>query len=314
MREVLEDATTGVDLETTMRDTPVSQHADGRRRALAAYGVQRSGAVERLRRRGRHARPADRRPGVTAALAGLVLCGASTAALLWPGGGTGPQAPPPAQSALEVEFPPVPATLLPGRTVTGAVLLTNRQRRPVEVADVAFRTPTSDACPRPGVSLAATLPPTPESALEVPAGGTSSIAWTAYMDGDSDDACQGATLTSVVSLDGEPAGTVTLTAGQLEPPPAPTGGLTTSTRAAVLWSPSSAADPGWVVERAVAGTAEWEPACDSSAERSIRALSCTDTSLTASTAYVYRVTLRTGRWQVTSRPSTPITTQARPSA
>ena len=203
--------------------------------------------------------------------------------------------------------------MLPGRSVTGSVLLVNGGGRPVRVDDVTFAAPTSDACAAPGVSLAPTLPPTPDSPLEVPAGGTATVDWTAYMDGTSEHTCQGATITSTVVLDGEQAGTVTLSAGALEPPPAPTGGLTTSTRAAVHWSPSTAADPGWVVERAAAGTDGWQPACGSSAARPVRGLSCTDTGLTRSTAYVYRVTLRTGHWRVTSRPSRPVTTQARPS-
>ena len=281
--------------------------------ALAAYGMEGLRLTSH-RRGGQHARRPGRRTALTAALAVLVLCGASATALLWQGDDASRQAAPTAPPPLEVESPPGSEALLPGRSVAGSVVLVNRQARPVQIDDVTFAAATSDACTTTGVSLAPTLPPTPESPLEVPAGSTTTVDWTAYMDGSSEQRCQGATITSTVLLDGEGAGTVTLTAGTLEQPPAPTGGLTTSTRAAVHWSPSTAADPGWVVERAVAGTDDWQPACGSSAARPVRALSCTDSGLTGSTAYVYRVTLRTGHWHTTSRPSRPVTTQARPSA
>jgi hypothetical protein len=277
-----------------------------------AYGLQGL-ELGSHRRGGRHARRPARRAVVTAAVGVLVLCGASTTALLWHGGDAPPPAARTALPPLEVEPAPGTGALLPGRSVTGSVLLVNRQARPVQVGDVVFTAPTTDACASPGVSLAPTLPPTPESPLEVPAGGTATVEWTAFMDGTSEHACQDASLTSTVLLDGERAGSLRLTAGALEVPPAPTGGLTTSTRAAVRWSPSTAADPGWVVERASAGTDDWRPACGSSAARPVRVLSCTDTGLTGSTAYVYRLTLRSGHWHTTSRPSRPVTTQARPS-
>ena len=208
-----------------------------------------------------------------------------------------------------------PATdlLRPGAVVTGVLRVDNGGTRPVRVRDVVLTSPSSEECGATGASLAPTIPPTPEAPLLVPAAGTATLSWTAYMDGNGDHACQGATLTSEVLLDGEPAGTVTLTAGTLDQPPPPTGGLTTSTRAAVHWSPSTAADPGWVVERARTGTDDWQPACGSSAGRPVRALACTDTGLTAGTAYAYRVTLRTGHWHMTSLPSAPVRTQDRPS-
>lgn len=228
------------------------------------------------------------------------------------------------QSAARASAPPPPrltatdtsasSGLLPGSVVSGSLVVTNSGTTSVQLVDVVFGEATSDACSRTGVALAPTVPPTPESPLAVPAGGSATLGWTAYMDGESDDDCQGATLTSVVHLDGEQAGAVTLTAGEVEQPAAPTGGLTTSTRAAVRWSASTAAAPGWVLERAVAGTADWRRACGSSPEQPIRALSCTDTGLTKATTYVYRVTLRTGHWHATSRPSRPVTTQVRPSS
>jgi hypothetical protein len=205
------------------------------------------------------------------------------------------------------------APLHPGAVVTGVLEVENLASEPARLGDVVLASATSDACTTTGVALAPTIPPTPEAPLEVPAEGTATLEWTAYMDGTGDDACQGATLTSQVLLDGTPAGTVTLTAGTLDQPPAPVGGLTTSTRAAVHWSASTAADPGWVVERAVAGTDDWQPACGSSPARPVRTLTCTDTGLTGGTAYVYRVTLRTGHWHMTSRPSAPVTTQDRSS-
>ena len=203
---------------------------------------------------------------------------------------------------------------VPGGAVSGALTITNPGPAALEVADVVLQDATSEACARTGLSLAPTIPPTPEAPLLVPADGTATLSWTAYMDGDGDHACQGAMLTSEVLLDGETVGVVTLPAGALDQPPPPTGGLTTSTRAAVHWSASTAADPGWVVERARLGTDAWRPACGSSAGRPVRALACTDTGLTAGTAYTYRVTLRTGQWQMTSRPSAPVRTQDRPSA
>jgi hypothetical protein len=205
-------------------------------------------------------------------------------------------------------------TVQPGGAVTGSITITNPGAAPRQVTDVVFAPATSDACARTGLALAATVAPTPESPLEVPAGGTAVVGWTAYLDGDGEHACQGSTLTSEVVLDGERAGTVALPAGSLPQPPSPTGGLTTSTRAAVHWSASPAAHPGWVVERARAGTDDWQPACGSSPAHPVRALSCTDTGLTRSTAYAYRVTLRTGHWHMTSRPSAPVRTQDRPSA
>lgn len=200
----------------------------------------------------------------------------------------------------------------PGSASTGRLTIVNDGRAPRLISAVELGVAESDACGRTGLSLAPTTPPTPESPLHVPTGGSATLEWTAYMDGDGDHACQGSTLTSQVLLDGEPAGTVTLAAATLEQPPPPTGGLTTSTRAAVHWSASTAADPGWVVERAVAGTDDWQPACGSSAQRPVRALACTDTGLTSSTAYAYRVTLRTGHWHMTSHPSAPVRTQDRP--
>lgn len=205
-------------------------------------------------------------------------------------------------------------TVQPGGAVTGSLTITNPGTTLRRVTDVAFAPATSDACARTGLSLAPTVAPTPEAPLEVPAGGTAALGWTAYMDGSGEQACQGSRLTSTVTLDGEPAGSVALAAGALTQPPAPRGGLTTSTRAAVHWDASTAADPGWVVERAVAGTGDWQPACGSSAARPVRALACTDTGLRRSTAYTYRVTLRTGHWHMTSRPGAPVTTQERPSA
>ena len=201
-------------------------------------------------------------------------------------------------------------TVRPGGAVTGSLEVSNDGTMPRLVSQVDFAAPTSDACSRTGLSLAPTL----TAPLEVPAGGSAVVGWAGYMDGEGEQACQGATLTSRVSLDGEPAGTVTLVAGALEQPPAPVGGLTTGTRAAVRWSTSTAAAPGWVLERTVAGTDAWQPACGSSAARPLRTTACTDTGLGTATTYRYRVTLRTGHWHLTSRPSAPVTTQERPSA
>lgn len=202
----------------------------------------------------------------------------------------------------------------PGGSVTGVLRITNRASSPRSVSEVVFGPVTSAQCDTTGLVLSPTFPPTPESPLEVPARGEATLELTGYMDGNGDHACQGADLTSEVSLDGEAAGEVSVTAGTLERPPAPTGGLTTGTRAAVRWSASSAAAPGWVLERAVAGTGAWQPACGSSTAAPLRTLACTDTGLTKSTSYVYRLTLRTGHWHATSLPSAPVRTQARPSA
>lgn len=254
-------------------------------------------------------RPAAAR--VTVAAAALAVVG--TGLLVAQGGGERSAAVA-APARLTVTGAPATAVLQPGTGATGVLRIDNPRAQPVRLPDVVLTPPTSERCDAPGVVLAPTVPPTPEAPLEVPAEGSTSVEWTAYMDGTGDHACQGATLTSRVVLDGVDAGTVTVVAGELAPPPAPTGGLTTSTRAAVRWAASTAADPGWVVERAVAGTDDWTAACGSAPARPVRALSCTDTGLTRSTAYVYRVTLRTGHWHATSRPSGPVTTQERPSA
>jgi len=223
-------------------------------------------------------------------------------------------APEAAPERLTVTSTSAVGTVWPGGAVTGVLRIENRGAEPVRVRDVSFTPAVSDTCGRTGLVLAPTVAPTPESPVEVPARGTADLGWTGYMDGTGDETCQGATLTSELLLDGQPAGTVDVTAGALLPPAAPTGGATTSTRAAVRWSASTAVAPGWVLERTVAGTADWRPACGSSARQPLRTPACTDTGLAAATAYVYRVTLRTGQWQATSRASRPVTTQPRPGA
>lgn len=204
--------------------------------------------------------------------------------------------------------------VVPGGAVSGTLVLANAGSTPRRVADVVFGAPTADTCAISGLALAPTVAPTPGSPVEVPAGGTAVLGWTGFMDGTGEHSCQGQVLTSEVTVDGERVGAVSVTAGTLGQPPSPTGGLTTSTRAAVRWSPSTVANPGWVLERAVAGTDDWQPACGTSAARPLRVLSCTDTGLVRSTTYTYRVTLRTGHWHATSHPSGPVTTQERPSA
>lgn len=226
----------------------------------------------------------------------------------------GEERPAPEPAGLRVTSTPAVGAVVPGGAVTGTLQLENRGTEPVSVTDVAFAPAVSDGCARTGVVLAPTVPPTPEAPVRIRGGGTATLGWTAYMDGTAEQACQGATLTSRVVLDGGATGAVTLTAGVLQPPPAPAGGLTTSTRAAVRWSASTATPSEWVLERAVAGTADWQPACGSSPQRPLRTLSCTDAGLVKATAYLYRVTLRTGQWQATSPPSAAVTTQQRPSA
>ena len=248
-----------------------------------------------------------------AVVAGAAIAVAITATAMASAAG-GERRPTPATERPTVVSTADVGVVAPGGAISGELTVSNPGGATLEVADVVFEDATSEACARTGLALAPTIPPTPEAPLLVPADGTATLRWTAYMDGDGDHECQGATLTSEVLLDGEPAGTVTLTAGSLDQPPPPTGGLTTSTRAAVHWSASAAADPGWVVERARVGTDDWQPACGSSAARPVRALACTDTGLAASTAYTYRVTLRTGHWGMTSRPGAVVRTQDRPSA
>jgi hypothetical protein len=205
-------------------------------------------------------------------------------------------------------------TVHPGSAVTGVLRITNRTSQPQRVSEVAFGSVTAASCARTGLVLAATVPPTPDAPLEVPAEGTATLEWSAFMDGTAEQACQGEVLRSEVVLDDEPAGEVTVTAGRLAAPEAPRGGLTTSTRAAVSWGATTAAVPGWVLERAVAGGDDWQPACGSSAARPLREPSCTDTGLAAATDHVYRLTLRSGHWHATSLPSDVVRTQDRPSA
>lgn len=251
-------------------------------------------------------------PGRARVLLAVAAASVGGAALLLSAGQSAPRQVAVVHEQLRVANGTAVGALQPGGVVTGSLLVTNPGERPRRLAAARFSPPTAGAtgCRAPRVVLA----PTFDAAQEVPAGGTAVVGWTAFMDGESEHACQGARLTSQVLLDGQPAGEVSLTAGTLARPPAPTGGLTTSSRAAVHWSPSTAAAPGWVLERAVAGTDDWQPACGSSPQRPVRALACTDTGLRRSTAYVYRLTLRTGHWHATSLPSRPVTTQARPSA
>lgn len=200
-------------------------------------------------------------------------------------------------------------TLAPGGALTGTLVLSNPRTAAVEVSDVVLAAPTAPGCAASGVVLAPTLPPTPQSPLAVPGRGATTLEWTAYMDGNGDHACQGATLTSTVTVDGTRAGTVRLPVGRLARPAAPTGGRATSTRAALTWRASAAATPAYVLERAPVGTDAWVPACDSSPERPLWTPSCTDTGLTPGTSYRYRLTVRTGHWRATSLPSGPVTTK-----
>ena len=134
------------------------------------------------------------------------------------------------------------------------------------------------------------------------------------MDGNGDHACQGATLTSEVLLDGEPGGHRHADRRHARPAAAAHRRADHQHARGRALEREHRCRPGWVVERARTGTDDWQPACGSSAARPVRALACTDTGLTASTAYAYRVTLRTGHWHMTSRPSAPVRTQDRPSA
>jgi hypothetical protein len=195
--------------------------------------------------------------------------------------------------------------LLPGGVLTGSLVLSNSGARALEVTDVVLGRASAPGCAASGVVVTPTVPPTPQSPLDVPARGTTTLEWTAFMDGEGDHACQGARLESEVSVDGENAGTVTVAAGRLERPPAPTG-----SGASVSWDPSPAASPAYVLERARAGTDDWQPACGSSAQRPLWAPSCTDTGLPPDTAHRYRVTVRSGHWRATSRPSEPVQTAA----
>ncbi len=209
---------------------------------------------------------------------------------------------------------PVHEVLHPGGIVTGGLVVDNLRAAAMTVRDVVLRPPGSDTCEATGVSLAPTIPPTPESPLEVPAGGSATLEWTAYMDGNGDQACQGATLTSQVLLDGVPAGTITLTAGTLDQPPPPTGGPTTSHAGGSALERDRRRRPGLGRRarrrrhgrlaarlRQLGGTPR--PRAELHRHRP-----------GPGTAYAYRVTLRTGHWHMTSRPSTAVRTQDRPAA
>lgn len=87
---------------------------------------------------------------------------------------------------------------------------------------------------------------------------------------------------------------------------------TTATSAALSWgaaAPMPSGSVGYLVERAPFGSSSWAAACGGAA---VAATTCTDTGLTASTDYTYRVTSVYATWRQTGAPSGKVTTAAAP--
>ena len=237
--------------------------------------------------------------GLAVLLAGIAYAGWSTAAE--DDAPTAPQRP-----RLDVGVTTVEGELLPGGAVTGSLVVSNGADRALRVASARFTpavTPV-DGCAG-AVLFALTVEPSAATPLVLPPGAAAApLGWTAFMAGDAAASCQGARFTSTLVLDGHEVGPATAVAARLPAPGQALGGLTTSSRAAVRWSPAPGV-PAYLLERAPAGTADWEPACGSAL---LASASCTDTGLEPGTAYAYRVTSVRGSWRAVGRLSPEVTT------
>lgn len=211
----------------------------------------------------------------------------------------------------------VAGELSPGGAVTGSLVLTSTGREQVALVSGSFgpATTAAEGCSPTSAVFALTVEPSRSTPLRVPAAGstggsTVALGWTAFLDGDAEDACQGARFTSPLTLDGRHAGTATAVARSLSAPGRPVGGLTTRTRAAVRWTAApDLPTVAYVVERAPEGTTSWTPACRSSAAAPLRTLACTDTGLEPGTAYVYRASSVLGAWRAVGPASRAVTTR-----
>lgn len=238
--------------------------------------------------------------GLLVLLGGIAYAGLSTAAE--DDAAAAPQSP-----RLTIGAATVEGELLPGGAVTGSLVVRNGTEQALRVRSARFTRPVTpvDGCAR-TVVFALTVEPSAATPLVLAAGaGAEPLGWTAFMTGDAAAACQGARFTSTLLLDGHPVGPATAVAARLPAPGQALGGLTTSTRAAVQWSPVPGV-PAYLLERAPAGTADWEPACGSAL---LASASCTDTGLEPGTAYAYRATSVRGSWRAVGRLSADVTTK-----
>lgn len=257
-----------------------------------------------------HARPRPR--SVAVASAGAAVLAGAVAYAGWSAAAEGSTPDRPRPGGLTAGPPVVSGELVLGGVVTGSLVVSSTSDRPVPVTAAAFEpatTPTA-GCTGSSVVFALTVAPSAATPLVVPAAPDSGVpvGYTAYLTGAAEDACQGATFTSVLRLDGDPVGSARAAAGALPPPGQAQGGQTTPTRAAVRWTAAPGAR-AYFLERTPTGTAAWEPACGCSAATPLVTTACTDTGLAPGTAYAYRVTAARGSWRSISRLSTDVTTQ-----
>ena len=116
--------------------------------------------------------PSVPRRSITVATAALAVV--ATGALVADGGGERP-ATAAAPARLTVTGSPASDLLRPGAVVSGVLSVRNAGAEPVRVRDVVLSSPSSEDCGATGVSLAPTIPPTPEAPLLVPADGTATL-------------------------------------------------------------------------------------------------------------------------------------------
>lgn len=95
--------------------------------------------------------------------------------------------------------------LYPGGSSNGSIVITNPNPFAVKVTSATFAAASADrsGCTTTGVTFAATTPPSLSTPLTIPAKGTQPLSYTVQMSNASDDACQGATFTSALSLSGQ---------------------------------------------------------------------------------------------------------------
>ncbi len=108
------------------------------------------------------------------------------------------------------------------------------------------------------------------------------------------------------------SGSGAASAAVLSAPGAPVPGTVTADSVSLSWTPTTlgAADVTYLVERTRSGQSTWTAVCGSAAGAGLSATSCTDSSVSSTTAYRYRATARVQGWRRTGADSAVITTTA----